>query len=95
MLSTPVIDYSGVVQLAAVEDFLNTLDERTFAVQGTPHVPSDALTSAAGLAEWLSAHGFAQKVGKRELAAAVSLRTALRAALGANSSAAAAQRTVP
>ncbi|WP_375480993.1 CGNR zinc finger domain-containing protein [uncultured Jatrophihabitans sp.] len=73
------------MDLALTEDFLNTIDERTFAVQGKAHVPGDALTSPATLATWLAAHGFSDEVGDRELEAARSLRSALRAALGTDS----------
>ena len=85
-LSTPSIDYSGVVDLTLIENYLNTLDERTFAVQGKAHVPSDDLSSPDAFAAWLNAHGFAEQVGDRELAVAISLRAALRTALGAGSS---------
>lgn len=79
--------YSGVVELALVEDFLNTLDERTFTVRGEAHTPGDALDSPEAFETWLDAHGFPAEIGESERAAAVSLRTALRAAVGGGSGA--------
>ena len=71
-----------------VEQFLNTLDERTFSRNGTVHVPTDELTSAEALSGWLAARGLAApgpRLGPADLAAARSLRTALRRALSDHS----------
>jgi predicted RNA-binding Zn ribbon-like protein len=78
------------VGLSAVEELLNTLDERTFKVGGEQHVPTDRLTSPEALAEWLEAHDLGAPdpaPGQEDLARARALRTALRAALGATPSA--------
>lgn len=88
-MSTPVSSYDGVVtgirDLVLVEHFLNTLDERTFSRHGTPSVPSDGLTSVEDLAAWISAQELpGQQLGAADLAAAVSLRGALRASLVGN-----------
>jgi CGNR zinc finger/Putative stress-induced transcription regulator len=88
-VSTPLSGYAGVVSdqlvdLALVEQFLNTLDERTFSWHGQKLVPSDELTSAEALSAWLGAHGLlgaGPDLGSSDLAAAVGLRAALRAAL--------------
>jgi predicted RNA-binding Zn ribbon-like protein len=74
----------ALVDLALVEQFLNTLDERTFSWHGQKLVPSDELTSAAALSAWLGAHGLGaaeQDPHASDLAAAVTLRGALRSAL--------------
>jgi predicted RNA-binding Zn ribbon-like protein len=68
-----------VVDLVTVEQFLNTVDERTFSSHGEKHVPSDQLTSAEALSAWLGAHGLS--TAGLDLTAAVALRTALREAL--------------
>jgi hypothetical protein len=91
--STPLNLYAGVVNgsaegLVLVEQFLNTLDERTFSRNGTVHVWTDELTSADALAGWLAARGLAgpgQGLDPDDLAAARSLRTALRSALSDHS----------
>ena len=70
--------------LVLVEQFLNTLDERTFSRHGQQHVPVDHLTSPAALGAWLQAHGVlatAQVLGPAELDTARALRAGLRAAL--------------
>jgi CGNR zinc finger protein/putative stress-induced transcription regulator len=70
------------IDLVLVEQFLNTLDERTFRWHGEQRVPGDALTSVAGLSAWLEAHDLADaEPGPADLAAAVALRDALREAL--------------
>ncbi len=68
--------------LTLVEQFLNTLDERSFRKHGKQHVPADHLTSVDELASWLEEHGFAGPAGEADLAAARALRAALRDALG-------------
>jgi predicted RNA-binding Zn ribbon-like protein len=74
----------AVADLTVVEQFLNTLDERTFSSHGRKHVPADKLTSVEALASWLEAHELApagQELQPPDLAAAVALRAALREAL--------------
>ena len=69
-----------------VEQFLNTLDERTFSWHGQKRVASDALTSVEALSAWLEEHGLVaggQELRPSDLAAAVALRAALREALTA------------
>lgn len=64
-----------------VEQFLNTLDRRTFSWHGEKFVPSDALTSVDALSAWLEARGLAtagQELRPSDLTAAVTLRDALR-----------------
>jgi hypothetical protein len=72
------------VSLAVVEQFLNTLDERTFSSHGEKHVASGKLTSAGALSAWLEEHGLATagpELLPSDLTAAVALRGALREAL--------------
>jgi predicted RNA-binding Zn ribbon-like protein len=83
-LATPAFSYGGVVveatgDLVVVEQFLNTLDERSFSWHGKKHVPSDQLSSAEALSDWFEEHGLA--TDGADLDAAVGLRTALRSAL--------------
>lgn len=73
------------MDLTGVEEFLNTLDERTFTRHGTTHTASDALTSVPALATWLRAHGLPatdHDLDARALATARDLRDALRSAAG-------------
>lgn len=70
--------------LNLVEQFLNTLDERTFSAHGRKHVPSDGLPSVEALTSWLEAHGLVAagpELGPSDLAAVIALRAALREAL--------------
>ncbi|HVV24609.1 MAG TPA: CGNR zinc finger domain-containing protein [Pseudonocardiaceae bacterium] len=72
------------VDLTVVEQFLNTFDARTFRRHGEQHVAADHLTSVEALSAWLDEHGLVnagQQVSASDLAAAVTLRTALREAL--------------
>lgn len=74
----------GVVDLVLVEQFLNTLDERSFSWHGERHTGNDELTSVQGLLAWLEAHGLVsagQQLGPSDLAAALALRAGLRDAL--------------
>lgn len=83
------------VNLVVVEQFLNTLDERTFSLHGRNHVTTEQLTSVETLSAWLEAHGLVapgQELRPSDLAAALSLRATLRAALtGGTDEAAAAE----
>ncbi|GLY29023.1 hypothetical protein Kisp02_23880 [Kineosporia sp. NBRC 101731] len=62
-----------------VEQFLNTLDERTFSRHGENHFAADELTSVDALAAWLEAHGLpSPELSDSSLATALTLRAALR-----------------
>ncbi|MFJ9381718.1 CGNR zinc finger domain-containing protein [Streptomyces sp. NPDC101455] len=70
--------------LDVVVRFLNTLDERTFTWRRSKHVKNDGLTSIEALSAWFEAHGLRtteQELRPADLAAARSLRDALRDAL--------------
>ncbi|MFF3748946.1 CGNR zinc finger domain-containing protein [Streptomyces sp. NPDC002018] len=74
----------GAVDLDVVEQFLNTLDERTFSWHGEKFVPGDGLSSVEDLSAWLEKHGLAtagQELRPSDLALAVALRDTLREAL--------------
>lgn len=82
--------------LTLVEQFLNTLDERTFRRHGQQRVPADHLTSVEDLAGWLEEHDLAVRpVRPADLTTAVALRTALRAALSDDGKAAEALADFP
>ncbi|NIZ91562.1 CGNR zinc finger domain-containing protein [Kineosporiaceae bacterium B12] len=71
--------------LDLVEQFLNTLDERTFSRHGEQHVAADELTSPGALATWLTAHELATAdapLRAGDLDTALALRAALRDAAG-------------
>jgi predicted RNA-binding Zn ribbon-like protein len=65
-------------------EFLNTLDQRTFARHGRRHEPRDELGSPAALARWLADHGLLGNSAARtratatDLTDALAVRTALR-----------------
>jgi predicted RNA-binding Zn ribbon-like protein len=96
------LDYTGVVagavvDLTLVEQFLNTLDNRTFRWHGQKFVATDHLTSVEALSAWLEAHDLVtagQQLHPSDLAAAVALRAALRAALTDGADTAAATRAL-
>ncbi len=70
--------------LPLIEEFLNTVDERSFRRYGESHVADDRLTSPHALSDWLAEHDLAPagtKVRAVDLTAAVALRTALRRSL--------------
>ncbi|MFG1608429.1 CGNR zinc finger domain-containing protein [Actinoplanes sp. NPDC049265] len=67
--------------LQLVEEFLNTVDERTFRRHGEHHDPGEHLTSPAALSDWLAAHDLPPQATEADLTAAVALRTALRGSL--------------
>lgn len=82
--------------LTLVEQFLNTLDERTFRWHGQQRVPADHLTSVEDLDGWLEAHDLAgPPLHAADLDAALALRTALRAALSDDAKAAEALADFP
>ncbi|MDP9795233.1 hypothetical protein J2S43_003745 [Catenuloplanes nepalensis] len=64
--------------LALVEAFLNTVDERTFRRHGTAHTGGERLTSPGALSDWLVEHDLPPDA---RLDTALQLRTALRASL--------------
>ena len=71
--------------LQLIEEFLNTVDRRTFVRNGERHLGGERLTSPQALADWLAARDLATTavpLRPADLAATVDLRTALRQALG-------------
>ncbi|TQS41364.1 CGNR zinc finger domain-containing protein [Cryptosporangium phraense] len=70
--------------MKVVEEFLNTVDERSFSRHGEIHVPGDRLTSPEVLSDWLAAHGLEPS---DDLTAARDLRTALRRAVAGDADA--------
>jgi predicted RNA-binding Zn ribbon-like protein len=77
--------YDGVVAtLQLIEEFLNTVDERTFSRHGESHVAGEHLTSPEALSEWLAAHDLPStgvEPRAADLSATIALRTALRQVL--------------
>lgn len=75
-----------MAELQLIEEFLNTVDERTFVRNGERHVAGEQLTSPQALADWLTARDLPAADGTplrtADLAATTALRTALRQALG-------------
>jgi predicted RNA-binding Zn ribbon-like protein len=69
--------------LHLVEEFLNTVDERTFSRHGESHVAGEQLTSPEALSRWLEAHDLAGGTEPKpaDLTATTTLRTTLRRAL--------------
>jgi predicted RNA-binding Zn ribbon-like protein len=70
--------------LHLVEDFLNTLDLRSFRRHGEVHVGGDALPTPAALNLWLTGHGLVSRSARAstaELRIAHRLRSALRDAV--------------
>lgn len=90
---TLIVVYDGVVSkqpldvasLAALADFLNTLDERLFGVhRQNSEVDRESLDSPAALTRWLARRGLidgATRASKRDLARAKHFRRAFRAVL--------------
>ena len=74
--------YSIPRELAALYDFVNSLDLRRFREQGVQHTPSDALASRAEAQAWMRAHDLlmpGRLLSKEEYRRALALRQALRA----------------
>jgi predicted RNA-binding Zn ribbon-like protein len=96
---TPVKRYAGVVAtLQLIEEFLNTIDERTFRRHGESHVAGEHLTSPQALADWLTAHEATTtgtELRPADLAAATDLRTVLRQAVAGDTDATAALTGYP
>jgi predicted RNA-binding Zn ribbon-like protein len=69
--------------LHLVEEFLNTVDERTFSRHGESHVAGEQLTSPEALSRWQKAHDLAAGTEPKpaDLTATTTLRTTLRLAL--------------
>ena len=73
-----------MADLQLIEEFLNTVDERTFVRNGERHVAGEQLTSPQALADWLAARDLTtagRRLGPADLAATIALRTALRQTL--------------
>jgi len=83
--ATPMKRYSGVVAaLNLIEEFLNTVDERSFSRHGQIHLGGEQLTSPGELADWLTDRDLADAgapLGQADLASAIALRTTLRQSL--------------
>jgi predicted RNA-binding Zn ribbon-like protein len=78
--------YSVPDELAALYDFVNSLDLRCYREQGVQHAPSDALASRAEAQTWMRAHDLLAPrhvLSKDEHRRALALRQALRAFLEA------------
>jgi predicted RNA-binding Zn ribbon-like protein len=70
--------------LRLVEEFLNTLDVRSFRRRGVQVVGGDALSTPAALSRWLAGHGLVGRTARAstaELRIARQLRSALRDAV--------------
>jgi predicted RNA-binding Zn ribbon-like protein len=78
--------YSVPGEVAALYDFVNSLDLRCYREQGVQHTPSDALASRAEAEAWMRAHGLLMPghlLSQEEHCRALALRQALRAFLEA------------
>lgn len=78
--------YSVPSELAALYDFVNSLDLRCYREQGVQHAPSDTLASRAEAQAWMRAHSLLlprHLLSKEEHRRALALRQALRAFLEA------------
>jgi predicted RNA-binding Zn ribbon-like protein len=74
--------YSIPSELAALYDFVNSLDLRCYREQGVQHTPTDALASRAEAQAWMRAHDLLMPrhlLSKEEYRKALALRQALRA----------------
>jgi predicted RNA-binding Zn ribbon-like protein len=84
--------------LPLIEEFLNTIDERSFRRHGESHLAQEQLTSPRALSEWLADHDLAPartRLRAADLTAAVTLRTTLRRSLLAESGASSALADYP
>jgi hypothetical protein len=83
--ATPMKRYGGVVAaLNLIEEFLNTVDERSFSRHGEIHAGGEQLTSPGELADWLADRDLVDAgivLGQADLAGAIALRTTLRQSL--------------
>ena len=85
-----------MAELNLIEEFLNTVDERTFSRYGEDHVAGEHLTSPQALSDWLAAHDLPSAGAEpqpADLDVTIALRTALRRALLGEAGAAAALTT--
>ncbi len=74
--------YSIPKELAALYDFVNSLDRRRFRVRGIQRAPSDALASRAEAQAWMRAHDLLMprhSLSEEDYRRALALRQALRA----------------
>lgn len=74
--------YSIPSELAALYDFVNSLDLRCYREHGVQHTPTDALASRAEAQAWMRAHDLLMPrhlLSKDEHRKALALRQALRA----------------
>lgn len=79
--------YSIPSELAALYDFVNSVDLRCYREQGVQHTPSDALASRAEAQAWMRAHDLLAPrhfLSKEEHRRALELRQALRTFLKAS-----------
>jgi len=86
------------MSLQVIEDFLNTVDERTFTRHGESHVPGERLTGPRALADWLADRDLTPgdtPLRVTDVEATIALRTALRQALVVGGEATAALRDHP
>lgn len=87
-----------MADLQLIEEFLNTVDERTFVRNGERHVAGEQLTSPQALADWLADRDLAAAgvpPQTADLVAATQLRTALRQALSGETDAVTALERYP
>ncbi len=77
----------AVPTLQLIEEFLNTVDERTFSRHGTQHVAGESLTSPEALTDWLASQGMTAEPGPADLTATIALRTAIREAIAGDGAA--------
>jgi len=74
--------YSIPRELAALYDFVNSLDLRRYREQGVQHTPSDAFASRAEAQAWMRAHDLLmprRSLSNEDYRRALALRQALRA----------------
>jgi predicted RNA-binding Zn ribbon-like protein len=79
--------YSIPSELAALYDFVNSVDLRCYREQGVQHTPSDALASRAEAQAWMRAHDLLaprHSLSEHEHRRALALRQALRTFLKAS-----------
>ncbi|HZZ51186.1 MAG TPA: CGNR zinc finger domain-containing protein [Pseudonocardia sp.] len=70
--------------LNVIEEFLNTVDERSFSRHGQVHAGGEQLGSPGELVDWLADRDLAEtglELGQADLAGAIALRTTLRRSL--------------
>jgi predicted RNA-binding Zn ribbon-like protein len=73
--------YAVPPELARLYDFLNTLDQRRYVENGTPHTGADQIATPRLLESWMLEHGLlhrGQRINARDHSAALELRQTLR-----------------